>query len=349
MKFLLSYDTSAKEICVPEDQFQKISEELSETKALIDVCPKEWEVCKKMIHLHEYVYSSSYQRKNICSFIPVSRSYFKMKEMLREYIREIDSCVCLAEAPGGFIQCLLEIDVPKIYGITLVSEDQRVPFWNRQLVRNDRFEDYRGIHDTGDLNNFTNVLSIIKKFGRQSVDLITGDGGFDNSNDYNHQEVNSLSLIYSEIYIALQIQRNGGIFICKIFDTFVKGTINLLYVLTLCYDEVYLHKPTMSRLSNSEKYVVCRGFRGAPVELLNHLTHHFNDNQIEIPVNVSFLQKIAEFNESYSKRQRESIQNGLDLIRDNKLTYRPTKEQLREGISWCKNYDIPLNHQCQYL
>ena len=349
MKFLLSYDTSVDGIALSKDYFKEISNRLSETKALIDDCPDKWEICKKIIHVHEYVYSSSHQRRNLCHIVPVSRSYFKMKELKQEYLGQIQSCVCLAEAPGGFIQCLLETDIPKIYGVTLVSDDKKVPFWNRLLTTNDRFVDYRGIKGSGDLVDFTNVLSLIKRFGRQAVDLVTGDGGFDTSSDYNHQELNSLSLIYSEIYIALHIQKIGGSFMCKVFDTFVRETVLLIYSLTLCYDEVYLHKPSISRLSNSEKYVVCRGFKGASMDLLNHMTHHFTDNQLDMSVNASFLQKISEFNESYATDQCRSIQNGLKLIRTHKLIHRPTRHQLDEGISWCTKYDIPLNHQCQYL
>ena len=349
MKYLLSYDESSDKVTLYKDHFKELSDELSKTKAMIDKCPKDWELCKKMIHSHEYVYSSSYQRKNICGFAPVSRSYFKMKEMKQVYLPNIQSCVCLAEAPGGFIQCILETEIPTIYGITLISGNHKVPFWNRILTGDDRFEDFRGIKNNGDLIDFTNVLSIIKKFGRNSVDLVTGDGGFDNSDDYNHQELNSLPLIYSEIYLALQIQREGGTFICKLFDTFVKETVILIYILTLCYEKVYLHKPLMSRVSNSEKYIVCLGFSGASVDLMNQLTHHFNDNLIDIPVNSAFLKRLSEFNELYTREQSKSIQGGVELIKQRKLMYRPTQDQVRVGLSWCKTYDMPVNPQCQYL
>jgi len=73
MKFLLSYDTSVDGIALSKDYFKEISNRLSETKALIDDCPDKWEICKKIIHVHEYVYSSSYQRRNLCHIVPVSR------------------------------------------------------------------------------------------------------------------------------------------------------------------------------------------------------------------------------------------------------------------------------------
>ena len=72
------------------------------------------------------------------------------------------------------------------------------------------------------LYSLNNVLSMIKNIGKESCYLVTSDGGFDNSNDYNNQEYNSLKLIYSEIFLTLNIQSKDVFFICKFFDLFLK-------------------------------------------------------------------------------------------------------------------------------
>ena len=64
-------------------------------------------------------------------------------------------------------------------------------------------------------------------------DLVTADGGFDYSTDYNKQELSSYKLIYSEIYIALNIQKDNGSFVLKVFDIFYHKTIQLIYLLYL--------------------------------------------------------------------------------------------------------------------
>ena len=38
--------------------------------------------------------------------------------------------------------------------------------------------------------------------------------------DFNKQELSSYKLLYSEIFIALNIQSEGGTFIIKVFDLF---------------------------------------------------------------------------------------------------------------------------------
>ena len=45
--------------------------------------------------------------------------------------------------------------------------------------------------------------------------------------DFNKQELTSYKLLFSEIYIALNIQQEGGTFIIKMFDIFYHKTIQL--------------------------------------------------------------------------------------------------------------------------
>ena len=59
--------------------------ELLKTKELIDVYPNEWDSIKRMNHQYEYIYTSSNPNRNISNVIPVSRSYFKLIEIIKEY------------------------------------------------------------------------------------------------------------------------------------------------------------------------------------------------------------------------------------------------------------------------
>ena len=92
--------------------------------------------------------------------------------------------------------------------------------------------------------------------------LVTSDGGFDYSDDYNNQKLSSIKLLFCEVYIALNVQDINGNFIIKMFDLLNIKTIQLLYILYLHYESIYFYKPDTSRLSNSEKYIICKGFKG---------------------------------------------------------------------------------------
>tara|TARA_B100001094_G_scaffold135517_1_gene131228 strand:+ start:1512 stop:2588 length:1077 start_codon:yes stop_codon:yes gene_type:complete len=345
---------STNESVIYTDIFKELAFQLLRTKQLIDICYKEWDIAKKMIHEYEYVYTSSYYKKNISTFSPISRSYFKLTEMIQDYqlLNEDKKykVACLAEAPGGFIQSLLYTKkIEEIHAITLLSKDKRVPYWNKSLINNPSIVFHRGIRENGDLYDFKNVLSFIKSVGQSSVDLITGDGGFDYSEDYNKQEYNSLRLIYSEIYIALNLQKKNGSFVCKLFDIFLKETIELLFILYLSYDQIIIHKPCISRLSNSEKYIICKGFKGYNKDYINQMTHSFQTNQLNIPIHTLFIRDLQSFNETYIHEQIKHIKKGIELIEKKELISTPSKIQLKDAIDWCRKYNLNVNLKCIYL
>ena len=84
-------------------------------------------------------------------------------------------------------------------------------------------------------------MFFINKVGENTCHLITADGGFDYSDDYNSQENSSYRLLYSEVFIALHNQKEGGHFVLKVFDLFSYKTIQLLYLLYCHYEKVELY------------------------------------------------------------------------------------------------------------
>ena len=325
---------SSKEL-ITDNLCKELQLSLSNSKKKIDRYPHLWEKVKKNIHECEYVYTSSYYKRNITSFTPISRSYFKLKEIIVDYhILALNKQVtCLAEAPGGFIQCLLETyqDI-HINGITLVSSDSKIPYWNKQLLNHKQIQFHTGVNGNGDIYDLHNVLSMINKIGKSSCSLITGDGGFDNSDDYNNQESNSYQLLFSEIFMALNLQSEKGTFICKFFDIFLKETISLLYLLYISYDSVIIHKPHMSRLSNSEKYIICHGFRGYHTGNVNLMIRHFKERDLNTPISKSFINEIYEFNKKYTHEQINSIQKGIDIIESKYIDHNPSTKQIKKAL-----------------
>lgn len=357
MKFLFTKENEKLIHLYDKNILTELRDQLNETKSLIDDYSKEWEIVKKQIHDHEYVYTSSYYNKNISKISPISRSYFKFREIYQEYNiineKNKNKIVCLAEAPGGFIQSIIHLlsfhKIEKIYGITLLSSNNSVPKWNHSLKRYPNIKFLVGNKGDGDLYDFSNVISLIKEIGKNSVDLVTGDGGFDYSLDYSKQEENSLKLIYSEVFLALNIQKEGGTFICKIFDIFMKETLILLFILKESYNEVFIYKPKMSRFSNSEKYIVCLGYKGYNKEINSLLCHSFEKNKIDYKVSNTFIKDILNLNDIYCNQQINHIKKGIQIIKENNLNKNPTNDQIILGIQWCKKYNIDINNKCNFL
>ena len=343
MKYKLDYINDER---VFIDDMKDLIENVKKEKSKIDENPNKWSVIKKVINEYEYIYTSPNPLKNIALFYPYSRSYFKMKEILNKFniIKNSHNIFCIAEAPGGFIQCLLEYDVT-IDATSLLSEDKKIPYWNKKLIDKDINFKY-GIKNNGDICDINNIISLIKD-KKNYYDIITADGGFDCSVDYNSQEKDSLKLLQSEIFLALNTQKIGGSFICKIFDIFLKETIHLIYILSLLYENIYFHKPAISRISNSEKYIICIGYKGYDKNLINLLFRGLV-HKIEYKCSKDFLNSIRKFNEYYLEKQVNKINEGTRLF-NKQLKIYPSREQIQLTIDWCIENNVEINKKCYYL
>ena len=188
--------------------------------------------------------------------------------------------------------------------------------------------------------------------------FITADGGFDYSIDYNYQEQASSKLIFSQIITALKCQAPGGIFICKIFDMNLFITVEMMYLLNLLYKEVVIYKPFTSRIANSEKYLICIGFKGVDNVLIDKLLFilaewnkanlngkTFNRLFTEIPTN--FIDELKRINKIIVSNQINVI-NDIMHIYHNKLNLdaewkkENSKKQYTNAVEWCKKYNIPF-------
>ena len=340
MKFKICYE---KGDLLPAQDKIKSSSLLSIEKDKIDFVSKYWNKIKKHIHEHEYIYTSPNKNRNISDIMPISRSYFKLTEILKDYHISLNDKIifCMAEAPGGFIQSVTDHPVRKIYANTLLSDEPSVPKWHHTILKNKSIDLFFGQEGTGDLYSLNNILSYIKYIGKGTVDFVTGDGGFDYSEDYNKQEYNSIPLIYSEILLALNLLKTDGIFICKLFDIFTKTTLQLLYILSISFTELYISKPKFSRLSNSEKYVVCKGFRGYNKDIINILLRSFKTKELDIKIDKNFDTSIDFMNQKYLNIQINQIRKGINLDINHIIS--PTNEQINSAKQWCKEYNIPIN------
>ena len=331
-------------------------EELIKIKCKIDEYNnKEWEDTKKKFNPYEYIYTSSKQNQNICGIVPVSRSYFKLHEIIKDIplIEQNTYCACIAEGPGGFIHCLNDYSTKynnrffKIFGITLISNDKSIPYWNQQITNNPNNRILSGEDGTGDLYQFKNSQHFIKSINMNYCHFITADGGFDYSKDYNLQEESSYRLLYCEIYIALHIQKLNGNFVLKVFDLFNYQTIQLIYLLYNHYSIIEFHKPLTSRSSNSEKYIVCSQFKGCPPSTKETLKEYYEkccDFYIDVPQ--SFINEINKYNDLFVNNQIKTIHEILENIGEKKRY--PSKQQIGNAKRWCELYDLPINENCIY-
>ncbi len=341
-----------------------------------------WDKVKKFSNEYEFIYTSSYANdyKNISSTIPISRSFFKLWEIINNYDDIIPlntenlKTAHIAEGPGGFIECVYKYldkyninSINEIHGITLLSNNKTIPNWKIKKNFINKYNIHlNNINDgDGDLYNFNNITSFMESVKNDSdsfncCDFITADGGFDFSGNFNEQEKDFIIFLICEIYIVLNLLKVGGNAVIKIYDIYSKESIKILYILTIFFEEVLIVKPLSSRPANSEKYLLCRNY------IMNNEDYNkFNELFKEIILSKDlrllenenapyrFLKHITNYNKYYTDRQIRYINKTIELIsKINKIN--SNNEIINErlflkniynsnkkyAIEWCKNYNI---------
>ena len=359
--------------------FKKYYKTVSSEKEKIDKLEnsENWDKMKKIGNPYELIYTTyNKKRKNdsISLYIPISRSYFKLWEIyynfdLFKYFNMDDNFIFshLAEGPGGFMEASYNYRKNKndvFYGITLKPTNDYIPDWNKIKKI---FNSKNNVKiEYGNLYFINDVKKYIDNFSIKKANLVTADGGFDYSNNFNGQEINSCQIIYSECIIALNILAQDGCFVCKVFDLFSISMIQILYIISLSFEKVYIYKPDTSRPANSEKYLVCLYYKDNLsesvknnlldiIEIWNNITNTLQEDETIIFENIkidnNFIQHLNEYNEKYINSQLFYLNNTIKLA-ENKIEknqyYEIIQKQLNNAINWCTKYNIEINKDSIY-
>ena len=373
---------------IPKDKnvlFKKFYKIVSIEKEKIDKLEnsENWDKMKKIGNPYELIYTTyNKKRKNdsISQYIPISRSYFKMWEIfynfdLFKYFDMNNNQIFshLAEGPGGFLEAAYNYkckitNKKKIndtfYCITLKPTNDFIPCWNKvkKIFQND---DNIKI-EYGNLYLINDVINYINKFKNKKAMLVTADGGFDYSSNFNGQEINSCQIIYSECVIALNILMPKGSFVCKVFDLFSITMVQILFILSYCFEKINIYKPETSRPANSEKYLICMYYKNNLseksklyllniIEKWNDISEILNEDYSiifkDIKVDNNFIKRLNEYNEKYMETQIFYLNNTINLAQ-NKIYkekyYEIIQKQVINAIEWCNKYDIEINKNSIY-
>jgi|SaaInlStandDraft_5_1057022.scaffolds.fasta_scaffold00249_4 23S rRNA U2552 (ribose-2'-O)-methylase RlmE/FtsJ len=343
---------------------------LNTTKTEIDMHYERWDIIKKYTNPYEYIHSQIPNSKiSVSKYKPLSRSYFKFIEMANTFSlmdcsskEETLNSFHLAEGPGGFIEAMVNLrknSEDTYYGMTLLNSDVNVPGWHKSqhfLSKNQNVTIERGSSGDGDLLNPDNLRYVHDKY-KNSMEIVTGDGGFDFSIDFNQQESMSAKLLFAQICYALIMQKRGGHFVLKFFDTFSRASVEMLYILNMFYENVNIVKPYTSRYANSERYVVCKKFKPASTTqylstftsiLKNMRSNCYVSSLLKEQIPYYFIIKIEEINAILGQQQLETIVYTLSLIQTNSSSIDNKIEQLissnvNKCSKWCLKNNINYN------
>jgi hypothetical protein len=162
-------------------------------------------------------------------------------------------------------------------------------------------------------------------------------------------------------YIIVKYQANNGTCIIKVDNIFYKVIIDVILMLTGIYRKVYLIKPSISKITKGERYIICSEI---DYDLLNRtnlfqqLEEKVKDYLINttIPVHIHsflknevpyyFLNKIEESNAVIGQQQLESYDQIINIFKNKNKEDKIEslkRNHIQKCIQWCEKNQIPHN------
>lgn len=218
-----------------------------------------------------------------------SRAFHKMREMyLTCALPPPASSLHLCEAPGGFVQATRDWveDRPWRWTAATLPDGIR-PLYDSFLL--------------GDVLDPHFQQTIVDATG--SVELVTADGALDM--DHDSVEAQHFSLLVAQCDVAMRVLAEGGTFVVKFFEGQQRPTLALIASLTTHFNFVSILKPNTSRLTNSERYLVCRRREGRAL---------FLSDVDRLSVSSAWLEHASEIMDRYAERQTRALRQCLASV-----------------------------------
>jgi len=341
---------------------------------------KRYRTVRDILNPYELLWPSEYYQKfskkhTVPKIQAISRAYFKMWEILKVFTKLVNIedkqfvSSNLAEGPGGFIQAILDYREKyspnhakdKFYGLTLPSENTAVvPKFDQEFIN--KHSGKKLFIEYGNLTVPSEIKGYVAKFNKNKANIVTGDAGFPFAviSGVGHQEQIMTQLLFSQVFVALQVQKKGGSFVCKMFDSYTQPTMFILRIIRKYYKSMVLFKPESSRPANAEKYIVAYKFKGplsaADLKILTklHTDMHKNDpsgginpdkyiGEIDgLETDPQFEKELVVYNRKLLANQKEKLRE-ISIAIEMGTIYGPQYFNRQEQIAqnWCRKFDIP--------
>lgn len=271
--------------------------------------------------------------------------------------------VDIAAGPGGFTQYIQwrKIDAMGI-GMTLRSGID----WDKNQLDPNRINFYYGQDETGNLyTNWQSLIKLIKGQYSEGADLLTGDGGFEvesvkidgldqqtakavKAMNYKRQEFLSSRLLLVQILTAINAIREGANCLIKTFDTVTALSAQLIFLMSLSFDELSIIKPISSRPANAEKYLIGKGRRKDITQvssILDEANQSYREETniiklIDNPLPDDFLQWLKKQNSLSTDGQIDAAEKIVKLMAGEEIEHPPY--DLRKALILWQVPDNPL-------
>jgi hypothetical protein len=172
------------------------------------------------------------------------------------------------------------------------------------------------------------------------------------------QYINNMLLV---LYIIVNNQSNMGTSVIKIDNIFYKSIVDILFIFSAIFEKVFLIKPSISKVTKGERFIICKGMDIDTVshtKLLQQLNNYFKDlpintlsnnnihSIIENSIPYYFSNKIEETNAVIGQQQLEAYDQIINILKnknkDDKIEMLK-RTHIQKCIQWCEKNQLPHN------
>ncbi|QGM12835.2 pEP424R [African swine fever virus] len=299
------------------EKFKRADILLNEVKAEMDPLMLQPETEKKLFQILSSIDMFKGLRKKVeftYNAQIVTNAWLKMYELLNTMnFNNTSQAFCNCELPGGFISAINHFNYTMMHYPTF----NWVASSLYPSSETDALEDHYGLYqcnpdnwlmqspllkknmdyNNGDVTIASNVKNLALRATQRltPIHLYTADGGINVGHDYNKQEELNLKLHFGQALTGLLSLSKGGNMILKHYTLNHAFTLSLICVFSHFFEELYITKPTSSRPTNSETYIVgknrLRLFTPKEEQVLLKRLEFFNDTPL---VDLSLYQNLLE-------------------------------------------------------
>jgi hypothetical protein len=204
--------------------------------------------------------------------------------------------------------------------------------------------------------NYNNLYKLfITNVYNYKLDLIICEFYPEEYND-TKKYINNMVLI---LLIIIKYQTNQGMCIIKIDNILYKAVIDVIFILSGIYDKIYLVKPSISNVTKSERYIICKGFNNqnkllssiedmliskmSNSELMNEsCINSMIDN--ELPYYL--LNRLEESNLVIGQQQLEAYDQIINIFKNKNREEKIEnlkRSHIQKCIQWCEKNQLPHN------
>jgi hypothetical protein len=177
------------------------------------------------------------------------------------------------------------------------------------------------------------------------ADVVIGDAGCVGVTDClpSRKELHTKQVLLSHCVIAFKTLRVGGVFICRLFDSFTRATAAILFILHKVFNTICVVKPRTSCPITADRFVICKGFQGceyAVIEKLLSIMDQMDDSRscqsvMEIvPVTLLLERSFCEFLITCNKTLTEQITQTIIKL-EYQFLYQPENTETDKSNDIC--------------